>query len=54
MVLLDSLEKVIESVLSHGGLDAVIYLCNMVHGYELHALATNALAALAEHSMSDS
>ncbi|KAG0359306.1 hypothetical protein BGZ54_010016 [Gamsiella multidivaricata] len=42
-------EKVIEAVLSHGGLDAAIYLCNMVHGYELHALATSSLAALAEH-----
>ncbi|KAF9424467.1 hypothetical protein BGZ76_003514, partial [Entomortierella beljakovae] len=42
-------EKVIANVLSHGGLDAVIYLCSMVHGFELHSLATTALAALAEH-----
>ncbi|KAF8975564.1 hypothetical protein BGZ46_009017, partial [Entomortierella lignicola] len=40
---------VLASVLSHGGLDAVIYLCSMVHGYELHSLATTALAALSEH-----
>ncbi|KAF9402985.1 hypothetical protein BGX21_007730 [Mortierella sp. AD011] len=39
----------VASVLSHGGLDAVIYLCSMVHGYELHSLATTALAALSEH-----
>jgi hypothetical protein len=37
--------------MDHGGLDAMIYLCNMVHGYELHSLATSALAALAEHRM---
>ncbi|KAF8943656.1 hypothetical protein BGZ47_005201 [Haplosporangium gracile] len=42
-------EKALESVLDHGGLDAMIYLCSMVHGYELHSLATSALAALAEH-----
>ncbi|KAF9963834.1 hypothetical protein BGZ65_010476, partial [Modicella reniformis] len=42
-------EKVIEGVLTHGGLDAVVYLCNIVRGYELHALATASLAALAEH-----
>ncbi|KAG0375593.1 hypothetical protein BGX24_008883 [Mortierella sp. AD032] len=42
-------EKALDSVLDHGGLDAMIYLCSMVHGYELHSLATSALAALAEH-----
>ncbi|KAK3832865.1 MAG: hypothetical protein J3R72DRAFT_234235 [Linnemannia gamsii] len=41
--------KALDSVLDHGGLDAMIYLCSMVHGYELHSLATSALAALAEH-----
>ncbi|ORZ08790.1 hypothetical protein BCR41DRAFT_143003 [Lobosporangium transversale] len=39
-------DKVIASVLSHGGLDAVVYLCNAAHGYEIHSLATTALAAL--------
>ncbi|KAF9099343.1 hypothetical protein BGX27_000618 [Mortierella sp. AM989] len=47
-------EKVIASVLSHGGLDAVIYLCSMVHGYELHSLATTALATLSEHKSTQS
>ncbi|KAG0321059.1 hypothetical protein BGZ97_012220 [Linnemannia gamsii] len=42
-------EKALDSVLDHGGLDAMIYLCSMVHGYELHSLATSTLAALAEH-----
>ncbi|KAF9911892.1 hypothetical protein EC991_001796 [Linnemannia zychae] len=42
-------EKALDSVLDHGGLDAMIYLCSMVHGYELHSLATSALAAIAEH-----
>ncbi|KAI1316528.1 hypothetical protein EDD11_009867 [Mortierella claussenii] len=42
-------DKVIAGVLSHGGLDAVIYLCSMSYGYELHSLATTSLAALAEH-----
>ncbi|KAF9925941.1 hypothetical protein FBU30_004365 [Linnemannia zychae] len=42
-------EKALNNVLSHGGLDAMIYLCSMVHGYELHSLATSALAALAEY-----
>ncbi|KAF9179405.1 hypothetical protein BGZ50_006954, partial [Haplosporangium sp. Z 11] len=41
--------KALESVLDYGGLDAVIYLCSLVHGYELHALATSSLAVLAEH-----
>lgn len=45
----NDLEKALDSVLDHGGLDAMIYLCSMVHGYELHSLATSALAALAEH-----
>ncbi|KAF9121678.1 hypothetical protein BGW39_010346 [Mortierella sp. 14UC] len=44
-------EKALDSVLDHGGLDAMIYLCSMVHGYELHSLATSALAALAEHQL---
>ncbi|KAI9239541.1 MAG: hypothetical protein BYD32DRAFT_410847 [Podila humilis] len=41
--------KVLQSVLDHGGLDAMIYLCGSVHGYELHALATNSLAVLSEN-----
>ncbi|KAG0341561.1 hypothetical protein BG004_005987 [Podila humilis] len=41
--------KVIQSVLDHGGLDAMIYLCGFVHGYDIHALATNSIAALSEH-----
>ncbi|KAG0321852.1 hypothetical protein BGZ99_003685, partial [Dissophora globulifera] len=42
-------EKAIQAVLTYGGLDAVIYLCNMVHGHELHVLATTSLAVLAEY-----
>lgn len=45
----NNVEKALDGVLDHGGLDAMIYLCSMVHGYELHSLATSALAALAEH-----
>ncbi|KAG0246344.1 hypothetical protein BGX31_002955 [Mortierella sp. GBA43] len=41
-------EKAIEGVLTHGGLDAVLYLCNITRGYELHALATSSLATLSE------
>ncbi|KAF9309034.1 hypothetical protein BG003_010288 [Podila horticola] len=41
--------KVLQSVLDHGGLDAMIYLCGGVHGCELHALATNSLAVLSEN-----
>jgi hypothetical protein len=41
--------KVLQSILDHGGLDAMIYLCGSVHGYELHALATNSLAILSEN-----
>ncbi|KAF9361773.1 hypothetical protein BGX34_006925 [Mortierella sp. NVP85] len=41
-------EKVIEGVLTHGGLDAIVYLCGVTRGHELHALATASLAALAE------
>ncbi|KAG0029240.1 hypothetical protein BGZ82_008067 [Podila clonocystis] len=41
--------KVLQSVLDHGGLDAMIYLCGSAHGYELHALATNSLAVLSEN-----
>ncbi len=42
-------EKVLENVLEHGGLDAIVYLCSVVHGFELHALATKSLAALSDH-----
>ncbi|KAG0027631.1 hypothetical protein BGZ81_005437 [Podila clonocystis] len=43
--------KVLQNVLDHGGLDAMIYLCGSAHGYELHALATNSLAVLSENQM---
>ena len=39
----------LENVLDNGGVDALIYLCNKIHGFELHALATSSLAALSEH-----
>ncbi|KAG0053938.1 hypothetical protein BGZ83_000164 [Gryganskiella cystojenkinii] len=39
----------LENVLGNGGVDALVYLCNKIHGLELHALATSSLAALAEH-----
>ncbi|KAF9929643.1 hypothetical protein BGZ67_006243, partial [Mortierella alpina] len=42
-------EKILENVLEHGGLDAIVYLCSVVHGFELHALATKSLAALSDH-----
>ncbi|KAF9578712.1 hypothetical protein BGW38_005368, partial [Lunasporangiospora selenospora] len=42
-------EKAIRSILDHGGLDAMVYLCSAVHGLELHRLATASLASLAEH-----
>ncbi|KAF9979513.1 hypothetical protein BGZ75_009614 [Mortierella antarctica] len=44
-------EKVLENVLEHGGLDAIVYLCSVVHGFELHALATKSLAALSDHQI---
>ncbi|CAO3570669.1 unnamed protein product [Mortierella alpina] len=42
-------EKVLENVIEHGGLDAIVYLCSVVHGFELHALATKSLAALSDY-----
>ncbi|KAF9572764.1 hypothetical protein EC968_009492 [Mortierella alpina] len=42
-------QKALENVLEHGGLDAIVYLCSVVHGFELHALATKSLAALSDH-----
>ncbi|KAF9967833.1 hypothetical protein BGZ70_007980 [Mortierella alpina] len=44
-------EKVLENVIEHGGLDAIVYLCSVVHGFELHALATKSLAALSDHQV---
>ncbi|KAG0215428.1 hypothetical protein BGX28_010133 [Mortierella sp. GBA30] len=41
--------KTLDSILEHGGLDAMVYLCSVVHGYELHAWATKSLAALADN-----
>ncbi|KAG0234165.1 hypothetical protein BGW41_001217 [Actinomortierella wolfii] len=41
-------ERAIQSVLDHGGLDAMIFLCRMSHSYELHALATSFMATLTD------